>query len=1709
MAEPQQGAAPKDTGAAAAEGAESLEGGSYEVIQKRLVTEAKELSRRTDQLNERRKAVFGGSELVLLETVRVRTENNCVPRDIKNIGGKLLFAFNVFIGLRSETEVKDVFSLHELVQTKDGVDLPELPKEAQGFLQNEAFVRDFKDIYRYNKDTRLLSLRKTEARLLAMFQIGAELRDQRVFRWGLAKDGSLSYIDARGEEDNRLPRAQDFEWRLAGREDQVPGPHPHLSILNEVFVETIGGDLTIKIEDNTQSGRGIYSEPVDDANQTLDDAEIAYARVGVLILLKIKPFREESHRYLVFNTRTKKVVRIDSVGLACLTLPEDQGIVFPGGYYLRTGEYKVFDADTTNLHYRKTIKAPNGEDVLYVFHRPEDGFYLLLPYNLIRKEVSTPLSCHGFCLFEDGRMLTFRDSSAEPTRVHAMQLWKTPFVSAELAAVVPKDGGYLAKVGNAELVRGISEAYTLARLCDSDDPTRQTYEDLIAGARRMVDAYYWLGHVEAFDLKSQAEQLRRTGELVIDEFEKVSAIRKRAQEALVAAEARQSEILSHVRPDDLKSAEAFMGALTDLRKQRGQLITLRELRYMPMARVDALENEVKARFEEVSRSCVGFLLTPGSLTPLTARLDTFVAAVEKSQKAAEVATLGKDLDRIGDGLSLLNEVVSGLAIEDATARTKILEAVSEVYAQQNRARAILSGRRKELGSAEAKAEFVVQTKLLGQAITAAVARAESPERCDEELAKLLVQLEELEGKFGEVPEYVAELAEKREEASDALSARRQTLLDERQRRAEGLASAANRLFVGVSKRALTFKTADELHAYFASDAMVQKLGDLAKDLFALGESVKAEELEGKLKTARQDALRSLRDKSELFAEGENLIKLGAYRFHVTTQALELAIVPRRGELGTELFLHVAGTDFYERIEDATLESARDLWGQTLVSESHAVYRGEYLAASILGAAERGEGGLSLPKLAEVALTTGGLLELTRTFAAERADEGYERGVHDADAALLLDKLVSVYRGAGLLRFGPEPRALGCLTWASLEGDERAVLGRRAESLTRLADKLGSGGARDLLAKESEPLVTRAAAALGLSPSARVVAQAARYLVLELGSEHPRFVTAEGARALESGLQAHLRELGEDRAFADDQRRLEKHPAARYGVVRAWLDGYLAGAADRAPLAPYAAEATALLFLGASLEREPSAATVETVVTGLLGQHERVRERSMAVRLDELLERTGAYMEEQVPRFRAFRKARHELLQKQRARLRLDELAPKVLSTFVRNRLIDEVYLPLIGQNLAKQIGAAGDTKRTDRMGLLLLVSPPGYGKTTLMEYVASRLGLVFVKVNGPALGHDVRSIDPGEAPNATARQEVERINFALEMGNNVMLYLDDIQHTNPELLQKFISLCDGQRRIEGVWKGRSRTYDLRGKRFCVVMAGNPYTESGAKFQIPDMLANRADTYNLGEVLEGKADAFALSYLENALTSNPVTAPLASREPADTHKLFRMAKGEPVAASELSYPYSAAEVLEIVSVLERLFTVQKTLLLVNQEYILSASQEDAYRTEPPFKLQGSYRNMNKVSEKVVSAHTPEEIERLLDDHYAGESQTLTKGAEQNLLKLAELRKLATAEQKARWEAIKSDFVRVKMMGGKSDDPVTRVVGSIGGMGQQVDGIRKAVEQAVSDNQRRSDALAMRPNPTANILRTSLGKIEVTLEALRKAFEEAAKGRGNGG
>lgn len=234
---------------------------------------------------------------------------------------------------------------------------------------------------------------------------------------------------------------------------------------------------------------------------------------------------------------------------------------------------------------------------------------------------------------------------------------------------------------------------------------------------------------------------------------------------------------------------------------------------------------------------------------------------------------------------------------------------------------------------------------------------------------------------------------------------------------------------------------------------------------------------------------------------------------------------------------------------------------------------------------------------------------------------------------------------------------------------------------------------------------------------------------------------------------------------------------------------------------------------------------------------------------------------------------------------------------------------------------------------------------------------------------------------------------------------------------------------------------MKGKKFAIVMAGNPYNESGETVKLPDMLTNRSDVYNLGDMLSGQQDVFELSYIENSLTSNAVLSPLATRNLDDLYKFIDVAKGKSHPLNQFDYNYSQAEADEIIDVIKKMITVQKVILKVNQQYIASAAVGDEYRIEPPFKLQGSYRNMNKMAEKIVSVMNIDETNSLIMDHYIGEAQTLSQGTEENLLKLKEILGVQTDEEKQRWADIKKDFVRIKTMGNSDTDGFTKIANQL--------------------------------------------------------------------
>ncbi|MER5541717.1 DNA repair ATPase [Streptomyces sp. NPDC002589] len=1592
----------------------TVDAGTYEVLRDRLAVHAADLARRADALNARRSEEFGSAKLDLVATARLRTPHPCVPSDIVAVGDTLLFG---------GTGGADVLALHG----RDGERLPE--DAVPGLLDDPGFVREFSALHRYYREASLLRLRRVDGRLLAVFRTGEKADDVRVLRWSVADDGRTAFLDARGDRDDVFPPAQDVTWTQTTREDHVlERERPYVAVPGGAGVSTVGGELTVR----TRDGDGLYAEPVQEPLQSLADAAVGHARVGPLVLLRVRPYKEDTDRYLVFDTLTRTVVRLDGIGQACRRLPEEQGIVFPGGYCLAGAGHKTYELDVRGLEFEREVRAPNGEDVLYAFRSRSQGRTLLLSYNTLRKEVANPLPCRGWALFDDGALAVLRADGDEPAHTHPLQWWTSPYVSDTHAAALRTGTGALARVGNADLVRGLADCLSVARLVADGIETSEGYRALAAACVRAADTNHWLADPELGGLGGPLDELRVTAEQVLAEFETVQELTRQAADALDEAAERIAAVVRRLRGEAPREAAAWVRGLTELRHAHGHLLTLRELRYVDTDRLAGVAAAAEGDLAGFGRRAVAFLAREDAFTGQQEEVERLVGEAAAVETVAGAAPVAARLDELADGLRTVTDVVTGLDIADATVRTAVLERIAEVLGGVNRARATLDGRRRALQDSEGRAEFAAETALLAQAVTAALAASGTPQECDDQLTSVLGRLEDLDGRFAEFDDFLAELDGRRTEIYEAFAARKQSLADTRARRAEQLAVSAGRMLETIARRAATLPDTDAVTTYFASDPLVAKVRRTAGELRALDDSVRAEELDGRLKSARQEAARALRDRTDLYADDGRTLLLGGHRFAVNTQPLDLTLVPH----GDGLAFAVTGTDYRRPVTDPGFAGTRPYWDRRLPSESPEVYRAEHLAARLL--AEHGPAALA---------AADDLPDLVRRAAQESYDEGYERGVHDHDATAVLRALLPLYEAAGTLRHEPAARAAAQLFWAHGTTDEaRTAWRRRAVSLARARDAFGAVPAIGELERELAGAIEAWDAQAAGGP-------AAAYLFEELTCGPEGFVLGVTARTLLEKFR-HA-----DGSYGGDPEGLTEL-AARRQVVGAWLGAYAAATGAEAGPGELAEAVAAELCPG--LPRYDGDARLTATAEGLLGAHPRVTDGRLPLRVDEFLARTTRFAAVEVPAFRAYQRHRTTLVAAERARLRLDDHRPRVMPAFVRNRLVDEVYLPLIGDSLARQLGTTGESKRTDTGGLLLLISPPGYGKTTLMEYVADRLGLMLVKVSGPALGHTVTSLDPADAPNATARREIEKINFALAAGNNTLLYLDDIQHTSPELLQKFIPLCDATRRVDGVGDGEPRTYDLRGKRFAVCMAGNPYTESGERFRIPDMLANRADVWNLGDVLTGKEDVFALSFVENALTANPVLAPLAARDHADLDLLVRLAAADPTArADRLRQPMPPAELGRVLEVLRHALAVRETVLRVNAAYIASAAQSEAARTEPPFRLQGSYRDMNKIAQRLRPVMNDAEREAVVADHYTAEAQTLTTGAEANLLKLAELRGTLDTVRAARWTEVKTAHVRARALGGPEDDPLTRAVAALGLLADRVAAVESAITRARAD------------------------------------------------
>lgn len=1606
---------------------DDMENGTYEVIKNRLLKQGTELKERVEKLNKERKNVFGSIETKILGSERVITEHNCIPRDMAPVEEYFIFGYNVHIGLKSKVELSDVFSIYKYENRS-------FKKQSLQLINDKDFINDFDELYKYYKNTFFAKFTITEPYFYMIFQTGRDPEDIKVFKWAI-EGNKLIYVDSRSEHEVRFKNRSEFRFIKATRDDQRNGIYPHVSIMDKVFVETIGGDLTIKVEDNTETGKGVYSEPVDDADQNLDDAEIYYADLEQLIILKIKPYKEEEYRYFIFNNKLKNVVRIDSIKDTCILLPGNHGIIFPEGYYLQNGEYKIFDVEADKSVFDERISSTNGEDYQYIFYNAYSGSYFIYSYNIIEQKIDTPIVCSGYSHFNSGEMIVFK-SENDPRRNHIIQIWQTPYIGKNYVTEGDKDS-LLFKIGNKDIVNAMADCRGVYKLIQKGEGYQSIYVDIVRESERIIDSYFWLDKEEVFNLKEVLLNIKESSTFAIGEFEKVMRIKTSTKKQVEGVSRRAEELLNNLKYGSFDSINEYVNALADIRNLRGEISSLKDLRYADLKIVNSLDLNVKEKYEEFSKKCVEFLIHPDGLKPYEEKVKELGLKIDKVNKSMDGKDLEKGMDETSSELELLVDIISNFKIEDPTMTTKIIEKISSLFSLINNGKARLINRIVDLTKNEMTIQFNAQLKLLSQSVVNYLDISDTVDKCDEYLNKVMIMIQELEGKFVEFDDYILQLSEKREEIYDAFESKKQTILDKLNKRIFGLFSSAERILKGVDNRLKSFNSVDEINGYLATDIMIEKVRDIISDLNELGDSVKGDEVTSKLKKVKEEAIRQLKDRQELYINGKDVIKLGKHHFSVNTKAIDLSIVQKN----QSLYYHITGTDFWEKVQEDGIENFNHVFSQSVLSENNEVYRGEYLAYLIFELAKKNKYE-SLDILYSKSVEQ--LVEIVQKFMEPRYQEGYTKGVHDIDGAKILKALLELHHKIDLLIYSSESRALARLFWKCLaKKDTKDLLRKRLKELSKVSIFFSSSPNLESYIPYVSDKIEQENNKLNLFNKS-YIKEASEYLCLEIMKGEDFVVSKEGKKIYD-GVISYIKGKGLLNEFLFSIENSKKDIEGLYYFVKECVYAYKANvianknagedinsaifeALDENEIEGLLNEVIILLVEGEAKLGRVICVDSNVKVKGLIGSHPVINSGEYILAYTKFMNKLKKFDEIYVKEFIEFQNIKKDLISNFKKKIHLDDFKPQVLTSFVRNQLIDKVYLPLIGDNLAKQIGVVGENKRTDSMGLLLLLSPPGYGKTTLMEYIASRLGIILVKVNGPSLGYEVTSLDPDKANNTGAREELKKLNVALKMGNNVMIYLDDIQHCNPEFLQKFISLCDGQRKIEGVYNGVGETYDLRGKKVAIVMAGNPYTENGEKFKIPDMLANRADVYNLGDMLMENEEAFKLSYIENSLTSNPILTKLSATSQKDLYGLIEMANGAERESVTLENNYSMDELNEYISVLQKLFMVRDIVLKVNMEYIHSAAQSDEYRNEPPFKLQGSYRNMNKISEKVVAIMNDEELSQRILISYENDAQTLTSGAEANMLKWKELVGCITNEEKLRFEEIKRTFVKNKLVKG---------------------------------------------------------------------------------
>ena len=139
-------------------------------------------------------------------------------------------------------------------------------------------------------------------------------------------------------------------------------------------------------------------------------------------------------------------------------------------------------------------------------------------------------------------------------------------------------------------------------------------------------------NAEAANIQEPLLKIRESASTAIEEFEKVVQIKKNTRENLEQTTSRAKEIIAKATRGEGRNINEFIDRLALLRASKGEMIALRDLRYVDVELVQEYEEELSEISDKVSQSCVRFLLRDEALEPYinkVSQLSDGVAAVTK------------------------------------------------------------------------------------------------------------------------------------------------------------------------------------------------------------------------------------------------------------------------------------------------------------------------------------------------------------------------------------------------------------------------------------------------------------------------------------------------------------------------------------------------------------------------------------------------------------------------------------------------------------------------------------------------------------------------------------------------------------------------------------------------------------------------------------------------------------------------------------------------------------------------------------------------------------------------------------------------------------------------------------------------------------------------------------------------------------------------